>query len=274
MNTLHLATVLPAADHAFRPGLSMERLQIQAPAAFARNPFGRVSPTYRFISTRALVSGLMDAGFVPTEARQAKARGERLGYARHLLRFKALRRTVALEDAIPEIVIVNAHDGTSAYQVRAGLYRPVCTNGLMVKLGEFGLIHVPHRGNVVANVVEAASQMLEQIARVEVAVKGMAATKLSERGRLEFAEAAMRIRYPDGGPNILPPRLLEARRVPDVGDDLWRVYNVVQENVMRGGIPGHSTTGRLTQMRGIRAIREDVRINTQLWQAAVMRIAA
>jgi len=41
-------------------------------------------------------------------------------------------------------VLINAHDGSSSYKLRAGLYRPVCTNGLMIQLGDFGLIHVPH----------------------------------------------------------------------------------------------------------------------------------
>ena len=48
-------------------------------------------------------------------------------------------------------------------------------------------------------------------------------------------------------------------------DDLWRVYNTVQENLIRGGMHARSANGRLGRTRGIRAIREDVRINTQLW---------
>ncbi len=67
-----------------------------------------------------------------------------------------MRESITLIDAVPEIVLINSHDGTSAYTLRAGLYRPICTNGMMVQLGEFGLIHVPHRGNVVADVVVGA----------------------------------------------------------------------------------------------------------------------
>ena len=180
---------------------------------------------------------------------------------------------MTLEDAIPEIVIVNAHDGTSAYQVRAGLYRPICTNGLMTKLGDFGIIHVPHRGNVVANIVEAAQRILSQFEPVAVAVRGMVATYLSDRAQLEFAERAVAIRWRDERP-IRARQLLGARRPADVGDDLWRVYNTVQENLIRGGVVSQSASGRLRRTRGIRAIREDVRINTELWQAAVDRIAA
>lgn len=272
MNTLSIESA-PEYAHAFRPALSVERLRTQAPAAFAESPFGTVSASYRFISTRDLVAALLDAGFAATEARQARARGERAGYARHLLRFRPIRTEITLDEAIPEIILVNAHDGTSAYHVRAGLYRPVCTNGLMAKLGDFGAIYVPHRGNVVANVVEAANRILEQFGPVAAAVKGMAATQLSDRAQLEFAEEATEIRWAGNAP-IRPRQLLDARRSADVGDDLWRVFNTVQENVIRGGLSSRSASGRLGRTRGIRAIREDVRINTTLWQAAVARIGA
>jgi len=108
MNTESIDS-LPAHVHAFRPGLSLERLRSQAPAAFADNPFARVSASYRFISTRELVGALLYAGFAATEARQSRARGDRAGYTRHLLRFRPLRTAVELEEAIPEVVIVNAH---------------------------------------------------------------------------------------------------------------------------------------------------------------------
>ena len=270
MNTLSVDAA-PEYAHAFRPALSVERLRSQAPAAFAESPFGTVSASYRFISTRELVAALLDAGFAATEARQARARGERAGYARHLLRFRPIRTEVTLDEAIPEIIIVNAHDGTSAYHVRAGLYRPVCTNGLMAKLGDFGAIYVPHRGNVVANVVDAATRILNQFEPVAVAVRGMTATHLSDRAQLEFAEEAASIRWKGDAP-VRPRQLLEARRPADVGDDVWRVFNTVQENVIRGGVTSRAASGRLGRTRGIRAIREDVRINTGLWQAAVARI--
>ena len=64
--------------------------------------------------------------------------------------------------SIPEIVLVNAHDGTSAYQLRAGLFRPLCTNGLIARIGDFGFISVPHRASVVADVVEGALRLTAQ----------------------------------------------------------------------------------------------------------------
>jgi hypothetical protein len=268
-----LADILPDLDHAFRPGLPMERLRTQAPAAFADRPFGAVSPSYRFISTRNLVAALLEAGFVATEARQARARGERAGYSRHLLRFRPLHTEITLDEAVPEIAIVNAHDGTCAYQVRAALFRPLCTNGLLARLGDFGAIHVPHRGNVVANVVEAAGLILAGFTPVAEQVRAMVRTELAAADQEQFARDAAALRW-DEPDRIAPAALLERRRDTDRGADLWTVYNVLQENLIRGGVRYRTSTGRDVRARGIRAIREDVRINTGLWQAAVDRIAA
>jgi hypothetical protein len=258
------------ADHAFGEHLSLEAVRHRAPAVFAENAAARVTRAYRFISTSQVVGALVEAGFVPTDARQGRSKaGDSAGYARHLIRFRHARESVTLVDAIPEIVLVNAHDGTSAYQLRAGLFRPLCTNGLIARIGDFGFISVPHRASVVADVVEGALRLTAQFQALGGTVRAMAHRVLSPLERLGFAEAALGIRYPHA--DRLPyaaDRVLEARRSGDAGDSLWQVYNVVQENLMRGGIAYQSARGRAMRTRRIGAIREDVRINTGLWQAA------
>ena len=70
------------------------------------------------------------------------------------------------------------------------------------------------------------------------------------------------------------PRTFHLQPEADARADVWTTYNVVQENLMRGGLSGRSTTGRNTRTRTIEAIREDVRINNCLWQLAMNLISA
>ena len=70
--------------------------------------------------------------------------------------------TIQLRDSIPEIVFLNSHDGTSAYQLRVGLYRVICTNGLIVSQGAFPMVRVHHRGDVVDAVISGALEMAER----------------------------------------------------------------------------------------------------------------
>lgn len=261
--------------HAFQQPLSLDRLAEKAPAAFAEHAAAHTGPRYVFISTRTLVQALLDAGFVAMQASQTAARGGNAAYARHMLRFQPAVQAVSLEEVLPQIVLINSHDGRSAYQLRAGLFRPVCTNGLLTPIGDFGLIHVQHRGNVVRNIVDAALQITGEFSRVGDAIEQMRVKQLAEGERLAFAEDALALRFAgrDDRP-VLPAQLLATRRAADEGNDLWRTFNVVQENVMRGGLCGRSARGRAMRTRGIHAIREDVRINSGLWRLALGRAVA
>ncbi|MDR6860958.1 DUF932 domain-containing protein [Variovorax guangxiensis] len=258
---------------AARKSLSLQELARRAPAVFAEQAAACTGPKYVFISTRDIVTALMEAGFEPTLAVQTNSRGGHAGHARHMLRFQPVVQALSLDDVLGEIVLINSHDGRSAYQLRAGLFRPVCTNGMLTAIGDFGLIHVSHRGNVVANVVEAAQRITREFGRVGEVVEEMRGTTLSGGEQLEFAREALALRYPDKAePPVQPAQLLERRRIADVGDDVWRTFNAVQEHALLGGLRGRTATGRSMHTRGVRAIRENVRLNTGLWNLALKRI--
>jgi hypothetical protein len=263
-------------SHVARSSLSLQEVQQRAPAVFAEQAAATTGPKYVFISTKDIVTALMDAGFEPTFAAQASVRTANAGnaaYARHMLRFQPVVQTLSFDDVLGEIVLINSHDATSSYQLRAGLFRPICLNGLLTSLGDFGLIHVSHRGNVVANVVEAAQRITRDFGRVGEAVEQMRGTVLTEGQQLDFAKDALQLRFPDHAePPVQPAQLLQERRLADVGDDVWRVLNRTQEAVLRGGLPGRTVKGRSMHTRGIRAIRENVRLNTGLWNLALRRI--
>lgn len=261
-----------------REGLQTQALLSSVPAAFAEAPdAARTSKHYTFISTSVILNALIDAGFQPTRARQAGARaGGSLTHAKHLIRFSYVKSTLTLEEVIPELILINAHNATAAYTLRAGLYRPLCCNGLMTPMGDFGLVHVPHRGNIVHNVIEAALQIARGFDGVGETVKRMASRVLSAAEQGELAQAGLNLRYPlpEQHRPVTIDQLLEARRDADRGANLWLTYNVIQQNLIAGGVHGRSRTGRLSCTRPIRAIRDDVRINVGLWQAALNLLEA
>jgi Domain of unknown function (DUF932) len=254
---------------AFLGALSFESLRQRVPAAFAPSAHESRSSSYRFIPTATVIEALGSVGFNPVEARQA-VRARSPVHARHMIRFRRQFETVALRDAVPEILFLNSHDGTSAYQLRVGLYRAVCTNGLVVSVGAFPSFRVAHRGDVVASVVQAALEIGERFGVLASAVERLEERQLDHLEQLDFAAQALALRFPGGAESGLEPgRLLVPRRSEDVGNDLWRTLNVVQENVLRGGIARRSATGRLIRTRAITAIRDDVRINSGLWDLAL-----
>jgi hypothetical protein len=275
MNTQVTSLTHQQASHSsvFQTTLSPETLRDKAPAAFASNAHERLSSAYTFISTERVLAALGSAGFQPVEARQA-VRARSPMHARHLIRLRRRFETVQLRDAIPEILFLNSHDGTSAYQLRVGLFRVICTNGLVVSSGVFPVWRVMHRGDVVDDVVAGAIEISERFEVLAASVERMERTVLDAGQRLEFAGQALALRFPKDAPGAMEPsQLLVPRRAQDIGNDLWRTFNVVEENILRGGLVRRSASNRLTRTRRITAIREDVRLNSVLWEMAIARAA-
>jgi hypothetical protein len=272
MNTYTIAeTTTPAYTQAMSKSLTLDDLRRSAPAVFAGAASQRTKPTYRFINTHGVLQALIDAGFQLATARQTRSRNGTDAHGRHMIRLRPMREILTLDDCIPEICLINAHDGTSAYQLLAGLYRPLCTNGLLCRMGDFAMIRIPHRANVLADVVAGARELTEQFERISAVVTAMAARLLSDEEQLKFAQRAYAIRWtnPDVQPRFLPARLLEARQAADTSPTLWNTFNKVQQATMAGGLTYRTDRDRLIRTRRVQSIREDVRVNCALWQAAV-----
>lgn len=247
--------------------LALEELRRSAPAVFASGASERTGRRYTFIPTGKVVAGLMDAGFMPVTARQTKPKAA-VEHARHVVRLRRRFETVQLRDSVPEVVLLNSHDGSSAYQLRAGLFRLVCLNGLLVSIATL-TVRVPHRGDVVDDVVTAALQLAEQFGQVGGHVERMERRVLTEDERYAFARDALALRFDlEQRLGLRLEDVLVPRRAEDAGPDLWRTYNVLQESVVRGGLVRRLTSGRVSRTRGITAIREEVRLNARLWELA------
>ncbi|EFG6515611.1 TPA: DUF932 domain-containing protein, partial [Escherichia coli] len=97
---------------------------------------------------------------------------------------------------VPEIILLNSHDGTSSYQMLPGYFRFVCQNGCVCgqSLGE---VRVPHRGNVVEKVIEGAYEVVGVFDRIEEKRDAMQSLVLPQPARQALAQAALTYRYGD-----------------------------------------------------------------------------
>jgi hypothetical protein len=264
-------------SNAFGSTITLDALRRTAPAVFANEASPKTKHTYRFIPTNEVVNALLDAGFEISAAAQTKGRaGSDPSYAKHMLRFRLARERIGLDEALPECVVVNSHGGDAAYTLLAGLYRPLCTNGLLCRLGDFGIVRVPHRKSVITDVVAGALEIASQFGRISASVSAMVARVLTVDEQIAFARRAFEIRWANAAPQppMDPHKLLQVRRPADDHPTLWHVFNRCQEAVMAGGLQYQTARGRYVTTRKIRNIREDVRINTSLWQATVSIIEA
>jgi hypothetical protein len=270
MNTIEsLIDTAHAPGSAFARSLERSDIQVCTPAALAAEADPRTSPTYTFLSSERVIQALANAGFVPVSAAQTRSRKSNPLSARHCIRFRRRYETVELRDCIPEILFLNGHDGRTSTQFRIAFFRPICTNGMVVCEDTMPVWRVPHRGNILDDVIAAALRLSEQFVEAAQWVERMERTPLELEQRLAFAENAIALRFPKKRPEgIETSNLLEAQREEDCGHDLWTTYNVIQEYVIKGGLSYRTSKNRKMESRGIRAIREDVRLNSELWRMA------
>jgi hypothetical protein len=152
----------------------------------------------------------------------------------------------------------------------------VCLNGLLVADSEFASVHVPHKGDISARVIEGTYTVLDESRRAIGAVDAWAGITLEHEETQALAEAAHVLRFGDAEGNvdtaIKPAQLLIPRRRDDAGSDLWRTFNRVQENAIKGGLSayGRDANGRRRQTttREVKGIDGDVKLNRALWLLA------
>lgn len=253
-------------------------LRSYAPSAFATAPHESRSSRYTYIPTAEVIAGLRANGFLPFSAKQGSTRDEgRREFTKHLIRFRYQGEVPELRhvgQTFPEIVLVNSHDGSSAYQIMAGLFRLVCLNGMVVADKRFGTVRVPHKGNIVHQVIEGSYTVLEESCRALDAAGTWGGVSLSRDEQHAMAEAAHVLRFGDAEGEtaetpIRPDQLLVPRRHDGAGADLWRTFNRVQENAIRGGLTawGRDANNRRRRVmtREVKGIDQDVRLNKALW---------
>jgi hypothetical protein len=257
--------------------LNNETLVRKAPSIFANAAKSDVSEKYTFIPTIEVVDGMRANGWEPVWASEQRVRNaERRGFQKHMMRFRRsedLTRSLNVRDVFPELVLINSHDRSSAYQLHAGLFRLVCSNGLVVADSTFEKISVKHVGFKTDDVIEASYKILKAVPNLVENVQTMRAIELTDAERLAFAESSLLLRFDsiEAAP-IQAKALLSLRRSEDKAKDLWTTLNTVQENIVRGGLKDWSKRNengqafkRTTQ---IKSLDENVKVNKALWHLA------
>jgi hypothetical protein len=241
-----------------------------APAIFAEAAHDSTSERYTFVPTIKVIDALRSGGWSPFAAMQGKARDKsRVGVQQHIVRLRHPDMIRAgVDGVIPELVLKNSHDGSTSYQLHAGVFRMVCSNGMIVADTTFEKVSIRHANCNPSDILDASFEVIEDVPAVMESVETMRALPLSTDEQRAFAGVAASLRWEDDATPIDPVQLLTTRRREDRQPDLWSTLNVVQENLVRGGLRGRNTSGKRQRTRGIDSVTEDTRINKAIWRLA------
>ena len=248
--------------------LSDEQIHRVAPSIFAAGKHDSRSQRYAYIPTGDVLNGLRREGFQPFMVCQSRARDEsRREHTKHMVRLRHASQIVGAE--AQEIILINSHDGTSAYQMLAGAFRFVCQNGIICG-DQAADLRIPHKGDVAGRVIDGAFTVLDAFEQIDEGIDHMKALTLSDGEQQAFARAALALRYDPGvaPAPITETQLLTPRRRDDKADDLWTTFNRVQENTLKGGLSGRNARGKRMHTRPINGIDSNVQLNRALWVLA------
>lgn len=255
--------------------LSDDAIMSRCPSVFAASKHDSRTDRYTYLPTVDLLAGLRREGFFPVEVRQGGSRDEvKRGFTKHLIRLRRdLQGFKQVGDSVPEVVLINSHDGTSSYQLLAGWFRLVCSNGLITMDEDkaHNGVKVGHRGNILDDVIEASYTVIKDTDSTIPLIEDMTHTVLTPAEQTAFAVAAKELRL-DEEAEISPATIIRPRRQADVGDDLWRVFNRAQENLVRGGISyrtrDENNRVHNRHVREAKSIDSNVKLNRALWTLA------
>jgi hypothetical protein len=257
----------------------LEKFRASVPSLFAASPSPKMSERYAFVSTAELLAPLLDkGGYEVTAANQRATRrsGRDPRFTRHMVRVRPATAKPMVGDVLPEVVITNSHDGQSRFGVYGGLFRLVCSNGLVIGVpGASAHGSFIHLGDP-SKIIDAAKKAIGLAERSIETVRAMMKKNLNAKAQVKFATVAATIAYgqEDVG-RFSPELLLAARRDEDKGDNVWVLFNRIQENIVRGGVKFVSANGsnRSFQTRGLTHIGRTMDFNIDLWNAAEKLVA-
>jgi hypothetical protein len=241
---------------------SLEQIKAIAPSVFTTDKLSTLTDKYVHAPTSRVIEDLMNLGWVVTKCQETKARKNK-GFQKHVV---ILRNPNIMikgkngDDAFPQVILTNSHDGKNAFNFRVGIYRLVCSNGLVVADSEFGNTSIRHINYTFENLREKMNELISKLPRLVQKINLFKSTQLTEVQMIDFATKAAILRTKQRVNTI---ELLEATRNEDQGSGLWEVYNRLQEKILGGSY----TAGR-RKARSVKSFQKDIELNEQLWGLA------
>ena len=250
--------------------LTNEQLRAKAPSLFQDQPYHEVSSKYHFIPTIDIIEQLRAENWYPVSVNEAGVKNiDKDGFQQHYVRFQHFSDLINPNANVVELLLFNSHDRSKAFTISAGIYRYVCSNGLVIADSVFESYKIKHLGdkendviNAVANITAIKPKLLSKISKFE-------SITLNQNEKEAFLQSAIPLRFDEHLKLDNPNELLTPLRIEDEKDDLYTVLNILQENLLSSKVSGYNKeTNRRFTSKQITSISKDVEINKGLWDIA------
>ena len=235
-----------------------------------------LSKHYSFVPTSRVINDLRTMGWNPVDAVQVKARKKTTnGYQKHMITFENDSYKTEGATEYPQLLLTNSHDGGNAFTLSAGIFRLVCSNGLVLKTEDYGTSRLVHKGYSFDSIQKLVNDFVATIDETLTRITAMKEVELTKAQQIEFAKAAALLRFTEKSYNeqnisdvVELDDLLSVDRKEDAGDGLWEVYNRVQESIVQGSFHYIGGNKKSRKARPIKNFKQSIDVNKKLSELA------
>lgn len=247
--------------------LTTEQIQPIVPSIYGYKA-QTMSSKYIFTPTHEIIDSFSKVNWYPTRVSGVKPSKRDINTVKHLIRFASFDNKIKVPgEIIPEVVIINSHNGHCPLSAHLGFFRLVCANGLMLgtQISEMKWRHKKLDFNEVKQfILQATDEFNAQTKYVSEYQK----IHLDRKQQIQFAEKTINMIWT--GEMFEPEMLLNPRRSSDSEPTLFNTFNVIQEHVCKGGIrykiPEERKNKReFKTTRAINNIEKETSVNMLLW---------
>ena len=139
---------------------------------------------------------------------------------------------------------------------------------MVIATEDFGQMRIRHKGYSFEELKKTVMELVEELPVTVETLNRFREVVLSDEQKHELAMKAIGIRFGENGAEVDVQEILKPTRKEDEGSDLWTVFNVIQEKMVRGKFKYKTIKGRNKTARTIKNFNRDVKLNEELYQLA------
>lgn len=220
----------------------------------------RVKQKEFYIPTIDVVQKLQKEGWLINgvdEQRNKKSRKITNNYVQMTHPDFAIKNKQGKDEAYSSITISNSCSGNQPLQMSLGAYRMVCSNGLVQFDKHAETERIKHIEINYRDLDRFVHSMNDKAQEIIAQLNTWKEQNLTAEQIRKFAYNAAKLRFNETDENFDPNALLRVNRVEDEDNDVWTVFNRIQENLT------HDVKDKQT----------DIWLNQQLFNLAGREIA-
>lgn len=267
--------------------LTKSDIQQMAPVVFADKATRDLSNQYIFHNTESVIDDLAQLNWHPVAASQRTQRKNKASvYSPHMVTFQNPDIRIQGADgdeSIPQILLKNRHDGLGSFTMMAGLFRMICSNGLVIATETFSSVKIPHKGYSFEKVREIVAERVNALPGQVQIMNDMKNRDMTKDEQYELGLDGLLIRAGVKlGSNVdekdlydqdTVAQVLQSLHKEDRGNDLWSTFNTVQENLTKGNFMARKYgQERARRVRELKSFEKDIQFNQDLFKRATQFI--